>query len=328
MPVPLRQCWFFAAVMLAAGATVDAGQAQDFPSRPIRWIVAFPAGGPTDFVARILADRVNALTGQSVLIENKPGANAAIGASYVAKSEPDGHTLFFSTSSAFTINPNLRSDMPYDAARDFAPVTLVVNTSEVLVANPAVPVHNVKDLVALAKVKADGFVMASTGVGSLPHLALELLQSVGAVKILHVPYRGAAPAITDLLGGQVQAMFADLPVVMPHIGSGQLRAVAAASRRRSEVLPELTTLDEQGFPGIYADNWYGLFAPAKTPPAVIAKLNAVLTAALNDPAVRKKLVAAGAVPAPGPPEALGELVTTELVYWRKLINEKGIKLTE
>lgn len=317
--------WLAAAFLLAACMVT---KAQDFPPRPIRLIVAFSAGGPTDFVARILADRMTALLGQPVLIENKPGANAAIGAAYVAKSEPDGHTLFFSTSGALTINPNLRSDLPYDPLRDFAPVTLLVTTSEILVANPKVAIRNAGDLIALAKVKASSVAMASTGVGGLPHLALELLQSAGGVKILHVPYRGAAPAITDLLGGQVQAMFADLPVVMPHIASGQLRPLAAASRNRTQALPDLPTLDEQGYPGVYAENWYGLFAPAKTPAPVIAKLNAAVSTALSDPEVRKRLIDAGAVPAPGTPEALGELVRSDLAYWRQLIAEKGIKLSE
>jgi tripartite-type tricarboxylate transporter receptor subunit TctC len=317
-----RRLGWLAALVLIVGAA----RAEDFPSRPIRWIVAFPAGGPTDFVARIVADKVNALTGQTIIIENKPGANAAIGASFVAKSEPDGYTQFFSTSSAFTINPNLRADMPYDAVRDFAPVTLVINSSEILVANPALPVRTVSDLIGLAKSKP--IAMASTGVGGLPHLSLELLQSAGGVKILHVPYRGAAPAITDILGGQVQAMFADLPVVLPHIRSGQLRAIATASRRRVEVLPDVPTLDEQGITGVYADTWYALFVPARTPAPVIARMNAVMREALADPEVRRRLLDSGAVPSAGTPEALAEMVKTESASWRKLVTDKGIKLTE
>jgi tripartite-type tricarboxylate transporter receptor subunit TctC len=323
VPAFFRLAFILAAVL----ATGTGSRAQD-THRPIRLVVAFPAGGPTDFVARILADKVKAQSGQTVVIENKPGANAAIGAAFVARAEPDGTTLFFTTSGALTINPNLRQDMPYDAVRDFAPVTLLVNTSEILVANPAVPVKNVADLVALARQKPNGVAMASTGVGGLPHLALELLQSAGGVKILHVPYRGAAPAITDLLGGQVQAMFADLPVVMPKILSGQLRALGAASRQRTEVLPDLPTLDEQGFGGVYADNWYGLFAPANTPGPAIARINAMMAQALGDPDVRRRLLEAGAVPAPSTPEALGELVKSDLASWRQLITEKGIRLSE
>lgn len=307
---------------------VGTARAQDLPRRPIRMIVAFPAGGPTDFVARIVADKVSALVGQPVLVENKPGANGTIGGGFVAKSEPDGTVLYFSTSSALTIMPSLRTDLPYDARSDFAPVSLVVNTAEVLVVDPNLAVRNVDDLIALAKQRPDSVAMASTGTGGITHLALELLQSASGARILHVPYRGAAPAITDLLGGQVAAMFADLPVLMPHIGSGRLRPIATASRRRTLVLPDLPTLDEQGYPGVYADNWYGLFAPARTPAAVIARLNAVTGEALEDPAVRAKLLAAGAVPAAGTPEALADLVRSDLAAWHRLITDKGIRLTD
>ena len=174
-------------------------------------VVAFPAGGPTDFVGRVLADKLKSMLGQSVIIENKPGANAAIGADYVAKSEPDGYTLFLTTAGAVVINPHMRADLPYDPVKDFAPVTLVVNTMEVLVVRTDTPIKSAVDLVALAKSRPDGIAMASTGVGSPPHLALELFKGSSGANVLHVPYRGAAPAVTDVVGGQVHAMFADLP---------------------------------------------------------------------------------------------------------------------
>jgi tripartite-type tricarboxylate transporter receptor subunit TctC len=313
------------AVILACLLALGVAQAQELPGRPIRLIVGFPAGGPTDFVARIVADKVAALIGQPVVVENRPGATGTIAGGIVAKAEPDGTVLFFSTASALTIMPSLRTDLPYDP-RDFSPITLVVNTSEVLVSTPSQGLRKVDDLIALAKQKP--IAMASAGTGGITHLALELLQSVSGAKILHVPYRGAAPAITDLLGGQVVAMFADLPVVMPHVMSGQLRPIATASRTRTQVLPDLATLDEQGYPGVYADNWYGVFAPARTPPATIARLNAAFAQALDDPAVRAKLLAAGAVPAAGTAQALDELVTNDLAVWRKLIAEKGIKFSE
>jgi tripartite-type tricarboxylate transporter receptor subunit TctC len=316
------------ATIVACLLALGAAQAQELPNRPIRLIVGFPAGGPTDFVARIVADKVATLIGQPVVIENRPGANGTIGGGFVARSEPDGTVLYFSTSSAITIMPSLRSDLPYDPSRDFAPITLVVNTSEVLVVNPRLSVHKVDDLIKLAREKPGSVAMASTGTGGITHLALELLQAVSGARILHVPYRGAAPAITDLLGGQVVAMFADLPVVMPHVKSGQLRPIATASRTRTQVLPDLATLDEQGYPGVYADNWYGLFAPARTTPTEIARLNAVVGEALEDPAVRGKLLAAGAVPAAGTPEALAELVKSDLAAWHKLITEKGIRLSD
>jgi tripartite-type tricarboxylate transporter receptor subunit TctC len=316
-----------AAIALGAMAGLMPGSAlaQEFPNRAIKMVVAFPPGGPTDFVARLLGDKMKSLLGQSVIIENKAGANAAIGADYVAKSEPDGYTVFFTTMGAVAINPNLRADLPYDPVRDFAPITLVVNTPEVLVVRPEMAVKTAKDLADYARSRPEGITMASTGVGSPPHLALELFQSAAKAKVLHVPYRGAAPAVTDVLGGQVDAMFADLPVLMPQIQAGKLKPIGTAASARAEVLPDVPTLDELSLPGVHVDNWYALFAPARTPAPVIAKLNAAVVAALNDPEMRKKLVQSGAFPAAGTPEALSEHLKGELARWGKIIREKGIK---
>jgi tripartite-type tricarboxylate transporter receptor subunit TctC len=223
------------------------------------------------------------------------------------------------------INPHMRTDLPYDPVKDFAPVTLVVNTMEVLVVRTEVPEKSASELVALAKSKPDGVAMASTGVGSPPHLALELFKGSSGANILHVPYRGAAPAVTDVLGGQVYAMFADLPVLLPQIRGGKLRPIGIASKKRAPTLPDVPTLDEQGIKDVYADNWYALFAPAKTPAPVIAKLNAAVTAALNDPELNKKLVDAGAIPAAGTPAELSEHLKTELDRWGKVIKDKNIK---
>jgi tripartite-type tricarboxylate transporter receptor subunit TctC len=313
--------WIVALLGSAASAT-----AQDFPTRPIRLVVAFPAGGPTDFVARLLADKVKGILGQSVLIENKAGANAAIGAEYVAKSEPDGYTLFFTTISAVALNPHMRADLPYDPVRDFTPVSRMVLTTEVLVVNAKSPIKTVKELVELAREKDGGLPMSSTGVGSLPHLALELFQQSAGIKVVYVPYRGAAPAVTDILGGQVIGGFLDLPVVMPQIIGGNLRALGTASPKRDQVLPDLPTLDEQGYRDIYADNWYALYAPAKTPAPVVAKLTAAFTAALKDVDVGKKLLAAGAVPAPNTPEEQGEILKADLARWGTIIKGRGIKI--
>jgi len=313
---------WIAALFGSAGSAI----AQDFPTRPVRLIVAFPAGGPTDFVARLLAEKVTGILGQSVLVENKAGANAAIGADYVAKSPPDGYTLFFTTISAVAMNPHMRADLPYDPVRDFTPVSRMVLTKEVLVVGAKSPIKTAKELVELAKQKSGEVPMESTGVGSLPHLALELFQQQAGIKVVHVPYRGAAPAVTDMLGGQVVGGFLDLPVVMPQIASGNLRALGTASAKRDEVLPDLPTLDEQGIRDVYADNWYALFAPAKTPAPVIAKLNSAFTAALKDPAVSKRLLAAGAVPAPTTPEEMGAILKSELARWGKIIKDRGIKI--
>jgi tripartite-type tricarboxylate transporter receptor subunit TctC len=318
-----RFCALGAVLVLLGSANF--ASAQDYPSRTVRIVVAFPAGGPTDFVGRVLADKLKSLLGQSVIIENKPGANAAIGADYVAKSEPDGYTLFLTTAGAVVINPHMRADLPYDPVKDFAPVTLVVNTMEVLVVRTDTPIKSAVELVALAKSRPDGIAMASTGVGSPPHLALELFKGSSGANVLHVPYRGAAPAVTDVVGGQVHAMFADLPVLMPQIKGGTLRPIGVGSKRRTAVLPDVPTLDEQGIKDVYADNWYALFAPAKTPAAVIAKLNAAVTAALNDPELNKKLVEAGADPAPGTPAQLAEVLKSELERWGKVIKDKNIK---
>jgi len=310
---------------LAFLGLAGAAHAQDYPSRTVKIVVAFPAGGPTDFVARVLADKLKGALGQSVIIENKPGANAAIGAESVAKSDPDGYTLFFTTAGAVVINPHMRANLPYDPIKDFAPITLVVNTMEVLVVKSDTPMKSATDLVAFAKSRPDGIAMASTGIGSPPHLALELFKGSSGANVLHVPYRGAAPAVTDVVGGQVHAMFADLPVLMPQIKGGTLRPIGVGSKRRASVLPDVPTLDEQGIKDVYADNWYALFAPAKTPAPVIAKLNAAVNAVLKDPETAKKLIEAGADPAAGTPEQLAEFLKSELERWGKVVKEKNIK---
>jgi tripartite-type tricarboxylate transporter receptor subunit TctC len=312
------------ALLAWIGLALAPAAAQDYPSRIIRIVVAFPAGGPTDLVARLLADKLKASLGQNVIVENKPGANGAIGADYVAKGEADGHLLFLTTAGAVVVTPHL-SKPNYDSLRDFAPVTLVVRPTTILVVKPETPVNAAKDLAALAKDKPNAIPFASTGSGSMPHLALELFQASAGVKFLHVPYRGAAPAITDLLGGQVQALFADTPVLLPHIRGGKLKPIGAASASRNPLLPDVGTLAEQGFPDTVADNWYGLLAPAKTPPAVLAKLHSAVVAALNAPDVNEKLVQLGAVPAPMSSAEFGKLLSDEHARWGRVVREKNIK---
>lgn len=314
----------FAAALLLAGVAT-ATQAQDFPTRPIRMVIAFPPGGPTDFVGRLIAEKMKDLLGQPIIIENKAGANGAIGADFVAKAEPDGHTIFLTTVGAVAITPGMRNDLPYDTMRDFAPVSLVVRNTTVLVVKPDHPAKDAKMLAASAQEKPNTIPFASTGVGSMPHLALELYQASAKVKFLHVPYRGAAPALTDLLGGQVQALFADAPVLMPQITAGKVKPLAAAADRRNPKLPDVPTLAEQGFPDTVADNWYGMLAPAKTPPAVLAKLNKAVADTLNDPAVKEKLVNSGAIPAPTSQAEFGKILKDELDRWTKIVRDKGIK---
>ena len=298
-------------------------RAQDFPSRVIRVVVAFPAGGPTDFVARLLADKLKPLLGQNVIVENRPGANGAIGADYVAKGEADGHLLFLTTVGAVAITPHL-SKPNYDTLRDFAPVTLVMRPTTILVVKPDTPVNSAKELAALARDKPGAIPFASTGSGSTTHLALELYQSAANVKFLHVPYRGAAPALTDLLGGQVLALFADTPVLLPHIRGGKLKPIGAASAQRNPLLPDVSTLAEQGFPDTIADNWYGLLAPAATPAPVITKLHDAFAKVLAEPDTRAKLVQSGAVPALSSPAEFATLLKSELARWGQVIRDKGI----
>ena len=321
-----------ASLMIAAAglAVANAASAQtaDFPSRPIHIVVAFPAGGPTDFVGRVVAEKMTAALGQSVIIDNKPGANGTLGGEFVARSDPDGYTLFLTTAGAVTVSPHIMLDIHYDPLRDFAPVALVTKVTEVLVVTPSFGIKTVTELVALAKAKPGTISFASTGIGSPPHLAQELLDASAGVQFLHVPYRGAAPALTDLLGGQVQVLAADVPVLIAQIQAGNLVPIGAAADQRDAILPNVPTLAEQGFPNTDASNWYGLLAPAKTPAAVIAKLNDAVNAALNDPPSRDKLVRAGATPVGGTPESFGAFMKAEYEKWGRVVHDRGIKDTQ
>lgn len=300
-------------------------KAQDFPARPVRIVVAFPPGGPTDFVGRVIADRMTALLGQRVYIDNKPGANGTLGGGDVAKSEPDGYSLFLTTAGAVTVSPHIMPNMPFDTFRDFAPVALVTKVTEVIVVSPKLGIKTVKELVAMAKEKPGTIPFASTGIGSPPHLAQILLDASAGVRFLHVPYRGAAPALTDLLGGQVQVLSADVPVLIAQIQAGSVVPIGAAADKRDAILPDVPTLAEQGYPNTDASNWYALLAPAKTPPAVIAKLNKAVDDALADPQVHDKLVKAGATPVGGTPDSLGTFMKAEYEKWGRVVQENGIK---
>jgi tripartite-type tricarboxylate transporter receptor subunit TctC len=322
--VPSRLATLALSLLLLAAASPSL-RAQDLPDRPIRIVIAFPAGGPTDFVGRLVADKVKDILSRSIIIENKAGANGALGADYVAKSEPDGTTLFLTTLGAVGVTPHMRSDVPYDSIKDFAPVTNVVLNTTLVVVREESPLKTMKDLVAAAKAKPGEMTFASTGVGSPPHLTLELLQGVAGVKFVHVPYRGAAPALTDLLGGQVQLFAADAPVLMSSIKGGKIRALGAASGQRNPMLPDVTTLAEQGYPNIVVDNWYGLLAPAKTPPAIVAKINDAFVKAINDPVVKKKLIESGAIPVADTPAEFGKFFKNEYDRWGKVVRASGMK---
>jgi tripartite-type tricarboxylate transporter receptor subunit TctC len=275
MAVISRRLVALFAAALAVTATGSA-RAQDYPNRPIKLVVAFTAGGTTDFVARLLAERLRTLLGQPIIVENRPGANGAIAAEYVAKSDPDGYTLFFTTVGAVAINPALRSNLAYDPIKDFAPVGMAVFNSTMLVVNAAMKVNSARELAALAKQRPGAITIGITGLGAISHLGLELFQAAAGVKFQAVPYRGAAQAVTDLLAGQVDGLFGDVPTIISQVKAGKLKALAATSQERSDIFPEVPTFVEQGFADTVANQWAGILAPALTPPAVIARLSAAL----------------------------------------------------
>ncbi|MBD0271291.1 MAG: tripartite tricarboxylate transporter substrate binding protein, partial [Acetobacteraceae bacterium] len=270
-----------------------------FPSRPLRLVVPFPPGGPNDLIGRVLAQKLSALLGQPVVVENRSGSGGVVGTDAVAKAAPDGHTVAVTSAGALAIAPNLVASMPYQVGRDLAPVALVATVPELLAAHPSVPANSLAELVAHAKASPGRLNFASSGNGSMPHLAGEALRFAAGVEIVHVPYRGAAPAVTDLVAGQVQVMFADLPVLLPQVRSGALRAIALAGRERAPLLPEVPTTAEAGMPQVLAENWYGLVAPARTPDPVLAALRDATARALRDPEVEATLRDQGARAAGG-----------------------------
>ncbi|OUM00012.1 Bug family tripartite tricarboxylate transporter substrate binding protein [Variovorax sp. JS1663] len=290
-----------------------------------RIVVSFTSGGPVDAVARTISEQLGKELGRTVIIDNKPGANGAIGAADVAKSPADGSTLWFTSVGAAAINASLYEKLTYDMQRDFAPVSVVVNNVEVLVAQKSDPAQDAAEFVAATKKRAEPTPMASSGTGSIPHLAIEQLADGTGAKLMHVPYKGAAPAITDMMSGQVKGFFGDVTGLLGHLQGGRLKALGVASSRRHPSLPEVKTLEEQGIKGVDTNNWYALYAPAKTPPEVIEAINKALRNTLAAPAVRDKLLKAGTEPAPSTPQELAALQRRDADKWAKLIRAKNIK---
>ncbi len=276
-----------------------------------RIVVAFPPGGPVDLVARAIAEELGKQLGSRVIVENKAGANGAIGAEAVARAEPDGQTLWLTSVGAAAINPSLYAKLSYDMKQDFAPVSLVVNNVEVMVVSPQNPVADAAAFIAAARKDEKLATLASSGTGSIPHLVIEQLADVSKTKLLHVPYKGAAPAITDVMGGQVGAFFGDVAGLLGHIKGGRLKAIGLAAEKRHALLPDVPTLGELGMPGVDSNNWYGLFAPSKTPAAVIEKLNQAVRQTLAIPAVAQKLTDTGAEPSATSPQELAELLARD-----------------
>ena len=301
--------------------------AQDFPAKPIKLIVPFPAGGPNDIVARIVGQRMSELTKQPVVIDNRGGAGGALGTDAVAKAAPDGYTIGIVNCGALAINQSMEK-VPYETLKDLAPVTLVVTVPEMLVVASDVPAKNMGELVALAKAQPGKLNFASTGPGSLPHLAGELLKLTAKIDIAHVPYRGAAPAINDLLGQQVQMTFLDLPAILPHIRSGTLKPIALGTDARAPTAPEVPTTFELGMPELRIENWYGMVAPAATPPAIVAALNKITVTALADPAVKEKLAEQGLTTVGNSPEQFRDYIASETAKWAKVIKNAGVQTTK
>jgi tripartite-type tricarboxylate transporter receptor subunit TctC len=313
-----------AAALLAPGTAAG----QTYPSHPIRLVVGFAPGGNTDLIARIVADKVQGILGQRVIVENRGGANGAIAADTVAKSPPDGYTLFFTTVGAVAINPSFRKDLPYDPVRDFAPVGLIGRAAPVLAVDPSLGINTAPELVALARQKPNTVSIGITGIGAISHLALELFESTAQAKFVHVPFRGSGPALADLLGGHVNGIMIDVSVMLEHIKAGKVRVLGTTAAARSELVPQIPTLVEQGYQGAIAENWTALFAPAKTPAEIVAKLNMAFTAAVNDSDMRRKFAENAISPSPTSPAELGALLKSEIAKWDKVIRDKGIVIKQ
>src|SRR6267143_652971 len=313
------------ACALAALAMSAWAQAQVYPAKPIRMIVAYPPGGGTDIVGRMVAQKLGEALGQSVLVENRGGASGNLGTEIAARAAPDGYTILMGNVAPNAINVSLFKNLPFDPVADFVPVSLVASTPNILVVHPSIPARTVKEVIALAKAKPGTLNFASAGVGSSSHLAGELFRILAGADIVHVPYKGAGPAIVDVLSGQVQLYFATMPAAMPHVKSGKLAAVAVTSSRRSQALPDLPAIAEAGVPGYEASTWYGVLAPARTPAAVIARLHENIVRILAVSETRARLADQGFEPVGNSPEEFGAYIKSEIAKWGKVIGDAGIR---
>lgn len=298
--------------------------AQSYPRKPIRLVIPYPAGGPTDFVGRLVSQKLSPLLGQQVVVDNRPGAGTIIGSELVARAAPDGYTLLFGTGGGTFLAPLMLPKVPYDPHRDFAPVGMLVQSPQVLVVHPSVAAKSVGELVALAKSKPGALNFASVGTGTSPHLGGELFQSLTGTKLVHVPYKGTAPAMTDLISGQVQVMFSSMPTVLAHVKAGRLRLLGTGGTKRSAVIPDTPPVAET-VPGFELITWYGIFAPARTPVAIIKQLNAGIGKVLLDAESRERLGSQGLEPVVMTPEELKRYTTQDSTRWARLIKSAGIK---
>jgi tripartite-type tricarboxylate transporter receptor subunit TctC len=313
-------------ILACCALIVVSAYAQDYPRRPVRLIVPFPPGGGNDIVARAVAQELGKSLGQQFVVDNRAGAGGAIGAELAARSPADGYTLFLGGVGSHVVNPSLHAKLSYDPIRDFAPVTLIASAPSVLVVNPSLQATSVAEFTALAKANPGRLNYASNGNGSSAQLAAVLYESMAGVRMVHVPYKGVAPALVDLMSGEVQLMFGTLVAILPHIKAGRLRALAVTGRNRSVLLPEVPTLAESGLPGYEAGSWYGILAPAGTPGAIVARLNAEINNAIRQPEVRERLAAEGAEVIGGTPEEFAVHIRSELARMKKLVREGGLRV--
>lgn len=323
----MKTTHFITLALLTLTSTLSSAQtqAQTYPQKPIRLIVPFTPGGSTDILARSIGTELTKAWGQSVVIENIAGAGGSIGADKAAKSPADGYTLLMGHIGTLAVNPSLYPKLPYNPLKDFAPVAWVARVPNVLVVNNSVPAKNVQELVALAKSKPGQLSYGSGGNGSAANLATEYFKMQTQTAIVHIPYRGTAPAVTDLMGGQIQMLFTGAPAVMGQVKNGQLRALAVSSPKRLEALPDLPTVAEAGYKNFEADQWYGVVAPAGTPRDIVLKLNQQINIALNSPELKKRLNTEGAVATPETPEVFGKLIAQEIERWRPVITSGRVK---
>ena len=311
------------AVLIASAATL--ASAQSFPNKPIRVVVPYPAGGPIDMTTRPMAQKLSDAMGVTVVVDNRGGANGMIGTDNVAKSPADGNSLVVASGGAFSIGPHVYAKLPFDVFKDFAPVSLFVTMPELLAVHPALPVKSVKDLVALARQRPGQLNFGSSGTGSTPHLAGEMLMAAAKIRMVHVPYKGMGPATMDLIAGQLQLVFADMPVLMQQVKGGKLHALAVGSVQRSPSLPEVATMSEAGYPQVEAYNWYALFAPAATPKPIITRLNAEVVKVMSNPEVKSFNQTQGAEAMGSTPEELAALHKREYDKWGAVVRAAGIK---
>ena len=313
-------------ILTAALLSITTAHAQNFPAKPIRIVVPFAAGGPADITARTVGPRLTELLGQAIIVDNRAGANGIIGAENVIRSAPDGYTLLMSTASVTSINMVTYAKPPYDTLRDLQPLSPVMTTASLIVIHPSMPVKTLKEFVALAKSRPNQIAFGSAGNGGILHLALEMLMGDAKIKVTHVPYKGAAPAVSDVIAGQIQGMFVDLPVISPYVKSGKVRAIAVASSQRSPYFPEVPTAKESGYANVEMTNHYALLAPAKTPRDITARLHDAIVKTVSTPAVREKLTAVGADPLTLSMDEFTSFLRADIEKWGRVVKAAGIQV--